>query len=103
MATVVTLQEAKDHLLLTTPVGDPGDVDLQAKVDQAEAIIADYLHRDTLDPADGNIKAAILIRLGILYRFRGDDVNTLETRVPADGYLSSAETSLLHRKLQFPL
>lgn len=97
MSIVVTLQDAKDHLRITTPAGDPGDADLQQKTDAAEAIIQDYLKVDALDPTDQVVKAAILLELGELYRFRGDDIETLP-RAPADGYLTPAITSLLHRK-----
>jgi hypothetical protein len=43
MGVLVTLQEGKDHLRLTTPAGDAGDADLQLKLDAAEAVIVDYL------------------------------------------------------------
>jgi hypothetical protein len=102
MASVVTLQEAKDHLRITTSAGDPGEADLQAKLDAAEAVIADYLQVPTLDPTKLHVKQAVLLELGELYRFRGDDVETLP-RAPADGYLLPAITSLLHREVKFPL
>ena len=48
---LVTLQQAKDHLQVPTmPGGDPDEADLQLKLDQAEAIILDYLAAKA-DPA----------------------------------------------------
>jgi len=78
MATLVTLQQAKDHLEVPTmPVGDPDEADLQLKLDQAEALILDYLAAKA-DPAwtaatvPKPVTAAILLMLGGLYRHRGD-------------------------------
>lgn len=78
-ATLVTLQQAKDHLRLTTAALDPGDVDVQLKLDQAEAIIRDYLKSrvgvtwvdETTVP--GPVSAAILLLLARLYEQRGDN------------------------------
>jgi len=78
-AVCVTLVQAKAHLRITLPPGDPGDLDLQLKLDQAEAIILEYL--DTwadplwVSPATtpGPVTAAILILLANLFENRGDD------------------------------
>jgi Phage gp6-like head-tail connector protein len=77
-AVLVTLTQAKAHLRITLPPGDPGDADLQLKLDQAEAIIRNYLKtRD--DPlwdastAPPMVGAAILLMLGRLYEQRGDN------------------------------
>jgi len=80
-AVLVTLAEAKDHLRITLPPGDPGDADLQAKLDEAEAIIRDYVDDD--DPAwtpatvPPPIRAAIKLQLAGLVEDPGDD-NTTE-------------------------
>lgn len=79
----LTLQQLKDHLRITTPPGDPGDPDLQAKLTQAQAHIlgwcsttprakslADSWTTTTVPPV---VVAAILIKAGELDRFRGDD------------------------------
>lgn len=77
-ATLVTLAAAKIHLRIDTPDLDPGDVDIQLKLDQAEAIILRYL-KTTPDPewtaetAPANVTAAILLLLTSLYELRGDD------------------------------
>jgi len=81
---ILTLATAKAHLLITTPAGDPGDVDLTAKLQQAEAIILDYCattaarQTDVAGWTDATttpqvVQAAILLQLGELFRFRGDD------------------------------
>ena len=78
-AVLVTLATAKLHLRITTAALDPGDVDIQLKLDQAEAVILRYLKAQA-DPlwvspatAPGNVTAAILLLLTSLYEHRGDD------------------------------
>ena len=78
-ALLVTIQTAKDHLQIPTMApGDPDEADVRLKLDQAEAIILDYL-ADRADPswtspqtAPQPVTAAILLMLGRLYRHRGD-------------------------------
>lgn len=78
-AVLVTLVQAKNHLRITLPPGDPGDVDLQLKLDQAEAIILEYLDTAAdaawVSPATAppTVTAAILLTLGDLFEHRGDD------------------------------
>ena len=78
-AVLVTLTTAKSHLRITTPALDPGDVDIQLKLDQAEAIILRYLKAQAdatwVSPATapGNVTAAILLQLTSLWEHRGDD------------------------------
>lgn len=107
MPALLTLQIAKDHLRITTADGDPGDADLQLKLDQAIAIIVEYCGttawwRDvivtwtevTLPLA---VQAAILLELGELWRFRGDD-RADEGPASTDGFdLSPAIRALLTR------
>jgi hypothetical protein len=77
-ASLITLAQAKAHLYITLPDGDPGDADLQLKLDQAEAIIRGRLKTQN-DPAwtpttvPGAITSAILLLLGELHEHRGDD------------------------------
>jgi hypothetical protein len=80
-AVLVTLTQAKAHLHITMPDGDPGDADLQFKLDQAEAIILDYLKGANgaaigwVDPTTVPlpVTAAILLMLARLFEQRGDD------------------------------
>lgn len=78
-AVLVTLVQAKAHLRITLPPGDPGDVDLQLKLDQAEALILNYLSTGAdaawVSPATvpGPVSAAILLLLTHLFENRGDD------------------------------
>lgn len=78
-AVLVTLTQAKAHLRITLPALDPGDVDLQLKLDQAEAIILNYLGTGAdaawVSPATvpGVVSAAILLMLAHLFEHRGDD------------------------------
>jgi hypothetical protein len=77
-AALVTLTTAKLHLRITTAALDPGDADIQLKLDQAEAVILDYLDTSA-DPAwttpataPGWVTASILLLLTDLYENRGD-------------------------------
>ena len=86
-AVLVTLTQAKTHLHITMPAGDPGDADIQLKLDQAEAIILDYLKGANgaaigwIDPTTVPlpVTAAILLMLTRLYEQRGDDEEKDET------------------------
>jgi len=81
-AVLVTLQQAKDRLRVTTAALDPGDTDIQAKLDQAEAIVREYLDTAVdaawVSPATApaTVIAAILLTMTDLREHRGDD-NTL--------------------------
>lgn len=99
-ATLLTLQQAKDHLEQVWAAGDPREVELQAKIDAAEAIILDYLKATdaTALVGDAVVIAAVKLELGELWRFRGDDVETKLQQRQADGYLSAGITALLNRK-----
>lgn len=101
----VTIQEAKDHLRITTPPGHPDDVDIQAKLDAAQAILLDYCNttavwRDitvtwTAATVPLPVKQAILLELGELMRFRGDDVDVPARETETD--LSPMIVGLLRR------
>jgi len=79
-AKLVTLTQAKAHLNITLPPGDPGDAEIQDQLDAAEDIILNYLKdakgaADWIDPttAPGPVVQAIKLMLGQLYQHRGDD------------------------------
>lgn len=101
-AILITLPEAKTHLRVTDAAHD---ADIQAKLDAAEAIILDFCNstaywREITPTWDGDtvprqVKAAILLELGELYRFRGDDPEAPERWDDHD--LSPAIIGLLRR------
>ena len=79
-AVLVTLPQAKTHLNITLPPGDPGDAEIQDLLDAAEDVILNYLKDNPdratwVDPvsAPGPVVAAIKLMLGQLYIHRGDD------------------------------
>lgn len=92
MATYVTFEQAKRHLR-KNDVDEDEDLDL--KIQQAEAIILDYLKVTPPSSAqtDAIIQAAILLQLTELYRFRGDE----DAPKREKGYLTPAIESLLCR------
>jgi hypothetical protein len=114
VATYVTLAQAIAHLqipiIVDTDPPDPRQADLQLKVDQAEAIILDYIkggpvYVDPLiypgdpPPIDLVIQAAILLEVGELWRFRGDDQFKEGPEHDLDiSQLSPSITNLLRRK-----
>jgi hypothetical protein len=80
VATFVTLEQAKDHLLV---VDDASNSDIELKIDAAESIVIDYIGATawwreiaatwTAETVPPLVHAAILIQLGELFRYRGDD------------------------------
>jgi hypothetical protein len=105
MVAFVTLQQAKRHLRIA--YGDE-DEDLQDKVEQASAIIVDYLKMPDhgwTDAQDGSpptrstapmvVQAATLLMLSTLWEFREGEAQPNYNQ--ADGYLPKAVTALLHR------
>jgi hypothetical protein len=92
MAAFATLTQFKSHLKIST---SDEDTDLQLKLDQAEAIILDYL--GTSSPGNPRVvQAAILVQATELYRFRGDDPEGVSGPQTA-GNLSPFVTNLLRR------
>jgi hypothetical protein len=83
-AVLVTLVQAKAHLRITLPALDPGDVDIQLKLDQAEAIVLEHVSATawwaaiavtwTAGTVPGGVQAAILVVLTHLFEHRGDDM-----------------------------
>jgi hypothetical protein len=106
MADLVTIEQAWRHLRLTFEIGESPisdeEADLQLKLDAAEGIVLDYLG-NTSPPLweDENdvpplVAAAILLQLGELWEFRGDQ---RDGQGPAQtpGDLSPVVTNLLRR------
>lgn len=105
---LVTVATAAHHLKLPVPASlSDAEADLQGKVDAATAIILEYLDRDdedwtaemvswTTSTVPHTVKQAILLQVGELYRFRGDDPSGHQ---PAreHGYLHPAIVAVLHR------
>lgn len=81
MATVVTLAQAKTHLRITDT---DHDADIQAKVDQADGIIRNYLKSQndaawTDETAPKAVQSATLLMVGHLFEHRGDDMDPDES------------------------
>jgi hypothetical protein len=103
MPDVITLDEAKAHLRITTAQEDS---DVQDKLDAATQIVIDYLTRRDTDwnttmdawtssTVPKSVRAAILIQLGELYTRRGDDPTIDQSPTPTS--LSRTVMSLLMR------
>lgn len=107
---IVTLEDAKAHLRVDH---DLDDADINFKLEQASAIVVDYLKMPEgswdiggsgISGSSGGssggglapfqVKAAVLLVLGDLYKNREGEENKNEQAL---GYLSPAVTSLLHR------
>lgn len=104
---LLSLEMAKGHVRVTD---DQALADLQTKLEQAEAIVLDYIAR----PSDATwtatvagwtettvplqVQAAILRVCANLYRFRGDDDGKdRDWSAERDGFLSPDVTCLLRR------
>lgn len=106
---LVDLAQAQRHLRRPVGVSSPmtsDEQDIQDKLDQATALIFQYLERPddvawtaemdawTSDSVPAPVVAAILIQLSELYRFRGDDFEGPKREA---GYLAPSIVSLLKR------
>lgn len=109
--TIVTFDEFRDHLGLTG--NPPNTADLTMKLEQAHAIVMDYLadttdedwtaRLDSWDVEGGSphevaplaVHAAILFQAAELARFRGDDLEMVAPDTPGD--LSPHITRMLYR------
>jgi hypothetical protein len=105
-AHTVTLATAKGHLGILTPAGHVDDPPLQLQLDAAEAAVLRYVAKSAfgaafvetwVDPAstDPDAVAAVLLVLGELRRFRGDDLDGPQRRGDED--LAPAVIGLLRR------
>lgn len=103
----ITFDQALAHLRLTivpTSPPSPDEADLRLKMLQAEEIILDYLKLPASSPLPWSddtdvpplVQAAMLLQLGELYRFRGDDVSN-DGPWHDDGQLSPQITNILRR------
>ncbi len=103
MADAITLQEAKDHLRITS-LAEDGDV--YDKLQAATQVVIDYLTRRagdawndemaawTAETMPKSVRAAILVQLGDLYKNRGDE---LDSRTAGPTGLSPTVMALLMR------
>jgi hypothetical protein len=108
---LVSLDEVKTHLLITTPDDDPGDADLTTKRDHAQSLVLSYCNSTahwrsitatwTADTVPNEVKAAILLEVGELYRFRGDDVAYAEAI--SDGFDLAPRVRALLRRSRDPV
>jgi len=102
---IVDLSTARDHLRLplvldATP-RDPMQDDLEFKLLAAQEIIFNYIKVIPAEWVDSTttprlVQAAILLQLGELWRFRGDDLES-ESPKQTDGELSWTITNLVRR------
>lgn len=111
IAVLVTLAQAKAHLRIATPPGHVDDPAVQLKLDGAEAAVLRYVGKEPLGAAivaewtddpestDPDAIAAILLQLGELWRFRGDDPGGVISSPGRDpnSELSPQVTALLRR------
>jgi hypothetical protein len=92
----VTLAQAQQHLYLVPGTDPAADADLATKLVQAQAIIQDYLKATTAPVDSPIVDAAVLLQLGELWRYRGDDLaNASAATTPGD--LHPTITNLLRR------
>jgi hypothetical protein len=110
VSTLVTVAEAKTHLRLA-PDDTSLDADLTQKLNAAEAIVLDVLNltpdmRTMTAAWDAAtvplpVKQAILLEVGELWRFRGDDTEVPERWTPDTGAIDLAPAILgLLRRVQ---
>lgn len=107
---LITFEEAVDHLHLSIEAGSPPDPierDVRRKMAAAEDIILNYLQQAGGSPpawdettVPPRVRAAILLQLGELWRFRGDDG---QGPAQTEGDLSPVITNLLRRDRRLTL
>ena len=66
-ATLLTLAQAKQHLKITLPALDPGDPDIQLKLDQAESMILDYLNNPSTNVLSVSVANPTVITTEMLH------------------------------------
>jgi hypothetical protein len=108
IAHCVTLATAKAHLGILTPAGHVDDPALALQLDAAEAAVLRYVAKSAygaafvatwVDPAatDPDAVAAILLVLGELHRFKGDDLEGAGPPRRGDEDLAPPVIGLLRR------
>jgi hypothetical protein len=104
----ITLAQAKVHLRILTPAGHVDDPDVQQKLDTAEALVFGYVGRTTagretvalwVDEATTppDVRGLVLLQLGELWRFRGDDLAAQGPPRDADAALAPNVLNALRR------
>lgn len=87
----ITVDMAKAHLRVAWAAGDPREGDLEIKCAAAEAAILQFVSRNepgktsaeawlTPETTPGPVQACVLIELGELWRYRGDDSDLASER-----------------------
>lgn len=115
---LITRQLAEGHLRRSIPSSSPptaAEVDLLAKIEQAEALVLDYVSQRRIDgdlwqaevdswdveadPAGvpPAVQAAVLVQLKELDRFRGDDTDGVQPKREYGMVLHPLAASYLHR------
>jgi hypothetical protein len=114
---LITRQLAEGHLRRSIPSSSPpsnAEVDLLAKIEQAEALVLDFVNQRRIDGDlwaaeveswDANVEdsvppqvqAAVLVQLKELDRFRGDDTDADQPKREPGIVLHPRAAAYLHR------
>jgi hypothetical protein len=115
---LITYAQAQGHLRLSVASTSPPsaeEVDLRLKIDQAEELVLDYVNQRRSDgdlwaatvdawdvtseayPPPARVSAAVLVQLGELWRFRGDDLDSEEPTRAVGGVLHPRAAAYLYR------
>lgn len=113
MPALITPDQARSHLRISDG-GSPEDADLELKMEQATSIVLNYIERPddpdwsdeiaswTVATVPRPVHAAILVQLGELWRFRGDDT-TADAPKNQHGFLSPQVERYLTRYRDMPV
>lgn len=107
--TVLTRDQAVEHLRAVECGGDDGD--LQLKIDAATQLVCEYImdrqpeDTDWIDTIEGwttnsvpaVIRTAVMLQVAELYRFRGDDEDGVAPMSAETGGLAPIVARMLHR------
>ena len=115
---LVTYAQAVAHLKTSIPSASPeppAESDLRLKIEQAESLVIDYVNQRRSDgdlwdatveawdvtsetyPPPARVTAAVLVQLGELYRFRGDDLDSEEPERMVGAVLHPRAAAYLYR------
>ena len=114
---LITFDQAVGHLRLSIPSASPespAESDLRLKIEQAEALVLDYVNQRRSDgdlwaatveswdvsdstPPPAQVSAAVLVQLGEIYRFRGDDLDSEEPARAVGAVLHPRAAAYLYR------